>query len=71
MAPNDSNDRGKGRLVLCTASISIHVFPKKLPLIEGYKLLLDLTFTLDFFLAILRKVANFNFGGKISAYQST
>ena len=41
--------RGKGRLLLCTASISIHVFPKKPQLIEGYKFLLDLTFAPDFF----------------------
>ena len=56
--------RGKGRLLLCTASISIHVFPKTPQLIEGYKFLLDLTFALDFFPCNLRKVANFNSGGK-------
>ena len=63
--------RGKERLLLCTSSISINVFTKKLQFIEGYRFLLDLTFALEFFLLILRKVANFNFGGEISAYQST
>jgi len=62
--------RGKERLLLCTSSISIHVFSKT-QLIEGYKFLLDLTFALDFFLLILKKVSNFKFGGKISAYEST
>ena len=57
--------RGKERL------LSINVFPKKLQLNEGYRFLLDLTFALDFFHLILRKVAYFNFGGEISAYQST
>ena len=63
--------RAKESLLLCTSSISINVFPKNLQLIEGYRFLLDLTFALDFFLLILSKVANFNFGGEMSAYQST
>ena len=64
MAPNDSNVQGKREVAIVSASISIHVFPKKPQLIEGYKFLLDLTFALDFFPCNLRKVANFNSGGK-------